>query len=117
MTREVRKVPADWQHPSNGQYWDGQVRYEPLFDGSKFEAKAAHWDEEAAKWARGEFPEDASEAAKAMSYEDWEGPRPDPAHYMPRWADFECTHFMMYEVTSEGTPISPACASLEELAR
>ena len=36
---------------------------------------------------------------------------------MPRWTDAERTHLMMYEDTSEGTPISPAFETPEELAR
>ncbi|MNY72771.1 hypothetical protein D3C86_2114050 [compost metagenome] len=36
---------------------------------------------------------------------------------MPVWSDAERTHYMMYEDTSEGTPISPAFATPEELAR
>jgi hypothetical protein len=28
-----------------------------------------------------------------------------------------CTHWQMYEEVTEGTPISPVCASPEELAR
>ena len=33
MGREVRRVAADWKHPTNGRYHDGSVRYVPLFDG------------------------------------------------------------------------------------
>jgi hypothetical protein len=36
---------------------------------------------------------------------------------MPDWPAEQCTHFQMYETTTEGTPISPVCASAEELAR
>ncbi len=36
---------------------------------------------------------------------------------MPAWLPEQRTHFMMYETTSEGTPISPAFAKPEELAR
>lgn len=43
--------------------------------------------------------------------------RPNLEDYMPNWPDEECTHFMMYEDTSEGTPISPAFETPEELAR
>jgi len=37
--------------------------------------------------------------------------------FMPSWTDEQVTHLMMYECTSEGTPISPACKTAEELAR
>jgi hypothetical protein len=49
-------VPPDWQHPKDGFYADGNVRYVALFEGSDFAAKAADWAEESAKWAAGEFP-------------------------------------------------------------
>jgi len=115
MSREVRKVPASWQHPKDGFYPNGQVRYAPLHDG--FMRRAAQWDEEAAKWAKGVFPDYADEESKAGSFESWEGSRPDPADYMPDWPESERTHFVMYEITSEGTPISPAFATPEELAQ
>jgi hypothetical protein len=35
---------------------------------------------------------------------------------MPAWPDEQRTHLMMYEDTSEGTPISPAFATPEDLA-
>jgi hypothetical protein len=37
--------------------------------------------------------------------------------YMPTWSSEEATHLMMYETTTEGTPISPAFATAEDLAR
>lgn len=112
MGREVRRVPANWQHPK-----DQRGRYIALFDGSGYAARLSEWEEEAAKWARGEFPEYASEESRKLTYEEWNGKRPDAADYMPRWTAEEATHFMMYEDTSEGTPISPAFATPEELAR
>ena len=48
---------------------------------------------------------------------DWFGTAPNREEYMPQWSDDEKTHLMMYENTSEGTPISPAFATAEELAR
>ena len=35
---------------------------------------------------------------------------------MPHWRNGEATHYQMYETTTEGTPISPAMESPEELA-
>lgn len=111
MGREVRMVPADWQHPKrdNGSYI-------ALYDGT-FTEDAKDWDDEEAKWNSGEYPDYADEESKKLSFSDWYGKRPDPADYMPEWQDSEKTHYMMYETTSEGTPISPAFAAPEELAR
>jgi hypothetical protein len=117
MGREIRRVPADWQHPTEGFYANGEVRYRSLFNGADYESAVRDWDEESAKWARGEFPDFASEESRKLTYEEWNGARPDAADYMPRWTPEEATHLMMYETTSEGTPISPAFATPEELAR
>ena len=48
---------------------------------------------------------------------DWFGQAPDQNNYMPDWPQEERTHYMMYEDTSEGTPISPAFETPEELAQ
>jgi hypothetical protein len=112
MGREVRRVPADWQHPKNER-----SHYRALFDGAEYAERAREWDEESAKWARGEFPDYASEESRKLTYEEWNGARPDAADYMPCWPAEYATHYMMYETTSEGTPISPAFATPEELAR
>ena len=112
MGREVRRVPADWQHPKD----EMTGRYKPLYDGS-FREALREWNEENAKWSRGEFPEYADEEHKLMSYSEWNGDQPKRCDYMPEWPDEQRTHLMMYETTSEGTPISPAFETPEELAR
>jgi hypothetical protein len=111
MWREVRRVPADWQHPK-----DECGNFDPLFDGVEFEQRAKVWDEEAAKWASGWRPDCCSEDKHGMSYEEWEGERPKAENYMPVWSESERTHYMAYETVTEGTPISPAFATPEELA-
>lgn len=95
MGREVRMVPANWEHPT-----DSRGGYEPLYD-----------DYENAVERFVKVCERIGIRA-ALEAEDG-GPR--YSRYMhpvgPR------THYMMYEDTSEGTPISPAFATPEELAR
>ncbi len=120
MGREVRKVPADWKHP---KHWvpnaRGQMveRYKALYPGYRYQSRVDEWDAECAKWGRGEFPEYADDDSKKMTYEQWAGQRPHRDDYMPTWTPDQATHLMMYEDTSEGTPISPALATPEELAR
>lgn len=111
MGREVRKVPENWQHPKRE---DGS--YIALFDGS-YDDAVNDWDERCSAWNRGDFPEYADEEDRCMSYAEWAGERPRPEKYMPAFLDSECTHYMMYETTTEGTPISPAFATAEELAK
>jgi hypothetical protein len=119
MGREVRKVPAEWQHP---KHWvtgmrGPEERYTTLYAGESYQARVDEWDDECAKWKNGTHPDLNYPSAKSMVYEEWAGNRPHRGDYMPNWPESERTHYMMYEDTSEGTPISPAFATPEELAR
>lgn len=121
MGRELRMVPVDWQHPT--RHTERGVEYIPLCK-SGFAQAAADWDEEAAQWENGfrrSYGEDAEweplGEQHAGTFEDWAGPRPRAEDYMPDWPVEQRTNFMMYEDTSEGTPISPAFSTAEELAR
>lgn len=91
MSREVRKVPANWQHPKdrNGQYIPLLADYN----------EALAWRNPNHEWY------------------DSEGVDPIPEDYMPVWKDEEKTHFQMYESCSEGTPVSPVMETPEKLAR
>jgi hypothetical protein len=91
MSRAVRRVPNDWQHPK-----DERGRYRPMFDRG-FATDLAEWDNE--------------------DPDERENSRPCEHDYMPVWSDAERTHFQMYEETSEGTPISPVMETPEALAR
>lgn len=121
MGREVRRVPADWQHPKESTFdhrgrW--VERYKPLFPGEQYQSRVDEWDEKCAKWKAGLRPDHCDSAEhRAMCYEQWAGQRPHRDDYMPNWPAKQRTHLMMYEDTSEGTPISPAFATPEELAR
>lgn len=105
MGREVRRVPANWQHPryssddAPGSYAIGRLK--PLNEG--FEAAARSFLEMANKQG-------------LQSAIEYFGRAPDQTEYMPEWPYAERTHLMMYETTSEGTPLSPAFATPEELA-
>lgn len=83
MSREIRRVPPDWQHPRkpNGHYL-------PLFDDY------------------------AASLAEYQGHPEWyeDEPPPDPADHMPQWSLDEATAFQVYETVSEGTPISPVLA-------
>lgn len=119
MGREVRRVPANWQHPKIKElHWStGQMqeRYQPMFD-KPFKSAMQDWYNEWQAWERGERPSYCGEESSRLPFWEWSGPPPDPAFYRPDWTDEECTHLMMYEDTSEGTPISPAFTTPEELA-
>ena len=116
MGREVRRVPKDWQHPKKREFNYLKSCYEevyqPMHDRSFAEAMD-EWYAEWKAWERGEKPE----GTVSETYWEYAGGPPDPEYYMPQWPDSERTHLMMYEDTSEGTPISPAFETPEELAR
>lgn len=122
MGREVRRVPADWQHPKQqvpdwrtGRMVEG---YKPLYPGEDYQSRVDEWDEECAKWKAGWRPDDCTDPeSRAMTYEQYSGQRPHRDDYMPNWPAEQRTHLMMYEDTSEGTPISPAFETPEELAQ
>lgn len=96
MGREVRKVRKDWQHPK-----DERGNYKPLLDGYAADLE---------KFMRLSQDKGLQEDVEYMGC-------PDKENYMPDWSEEETTHLMMYETTSEGTPISPAFETAEELAR
>lgn len=116
MGREVRRVPADWQHPKEFSPYQGKEVYKPLHDRD-WRAEAAQWDEDRAKWEAGERPDYAGDYAADFPFDQWEGQRPYSEDYMPNWPVEQRTHLMMYEDTTEGTPISPAFETPEELAQ
>lgn len=115
MGREIRMVPANWNHPAKVTD-QGEIKFVPLLEGpfSKCYSQYAAYKE---KWDRGDFPDWAGDESRKLSFEEYEGKAPSADEYMPEWKPEEKTHFMMYENTSEGTPISPAFATPEELAR
>lgn len=116
MGREVRRVPSDWQHPKEYNPNRGSSEFKPLYERD-WASAAAEWDCDRAKWEAGERPDYASDYARDYPFDQWEGRRPFSEDYMPNWPAEQRTHFMMYEDTTEGTPISPAFATPEELAR
>lgn len=91
-------VPSTWKHPK-----DARGHHVPMHARS-YEEALQEWEKYAA----------AHGTEEAIGYM---GERPRPEDYMPSWTAEEKTHLMMYETTSEGTPISPAFATPEELAR
>lgn len=94
MSREIRRVPMDWQHPMEWrEQWDRRdmaVRMmlvpRPLLDRDILQ-----------------FVEDGEEF--------------DASTLMPEFPEGTSTGYCMYETTSEGTPISPVFETPEELAR
>ena len=115
MGREVRMVHKDWVHPTYINPHRGEV-LRPMHSDSHAES-VEHWEGERGKWDKRECSYMKPSDYEGTTFEDEFGERPDPDDYMPDWPEAERTHLMMYENTSEGTPLSPAFSTPEELAR
>jgi hypothetical protein len=107
MGREIRRVPAGWEHPQK----DGGG-YQPLMD-EDYESAAEAWLAALMKWERGE--DAGRHDADVRYYWDWDGGPPKKEYYRPKWTDVERTHVQMYETVSEGTPVTPVFATKDEL--
>ena len=107
MGREVRYVTEDWQPHNRAK-----------FDGLEFEEDLKNWEKQKRLWDKGQHQTyDGKIVAlektypdidfDGMSFEEWHGPGPNPDDYTPTRLGDELTHMVMYENTSDGTPISP----------
>jgi len=90
MSREIRRVPLTWEHPC-----DALGHYIPMTIA---------------------FPYNADEIAEGLR-DGWltGGPPNYGLDVMPQWWHGEATAWQLYETTSEGTPLSPVCATAEDL--
>lgn len=110
MGREVRRVTNDWEHPRDS---DGHLK--PQLGGA-YQDAADDWLERLSRWESGENPDRAKYGFRYLW--DWDSGPPSKESYMydtpPDPASL--THLMLYETTSEGTPLSPAFKTLDEIA-
>lgn len=117
MGRELRMVPANWEHPK-----DGRGHHIPLH-GDGISKAIEEWEEGRRQWGLGlcsDFKggwEPKTKGEKEMTWEEYTGECPTQYDYFPDWKDSECTHLQMYETCTEGTPISPVMETPEKLAR
>lgn len=98
MGREVRMVPKGWEHTK-----DKLGRYMPLFE---------HYDK-----ALAQFEADVKADGMREALTDHGGGPNEYDYMLVDVPESECTQYMMYECTSEGTPLSPAFETQEELAK
>ena len=140
MGREIRRVISSWEHPQNEQ-----GTYIPLFDGShaalaaQWDADEAHWNSglrpqyypghpeidlanairvhglDSAMRTRWVPAADLGHAPSSDTWTDYADERPRVEDYRPDWPDADATWVQLYETVSEGTPVSPAFATLPEL--
>lgn len=127
MGREIRRVPATWEHPRQDCHhspWSGGCEdakrnggmcFKPLYD-REYEEDAKEWLQACIDWANGKIPEHSSEATREeyQFYWDYAGNPPDKDSYRPTFTE-EPTHYQVYETVSEGTPVTPVFATKDEL--
>ena len=108
MGREIRRVPPNWEHPRKGD------DFQPMRNRDA-ETVMAKWQEEFAKWVAGGYDHEYPKSEPYRSFCNWYGGPPDPEYYRPKWDEASATWWQVYETVSEGTPVSPAFATPEEL--
>lgn len=96
MSREIRRVPLDYQHPREWDSYRRRIEFLSLYPGERFASDMADFK---------------------ANPEDWEGRKPRFEEYMPDFTGRDDLGYCMYETTSEGSPISPVFATPEEVAR
>lgn len=104
MGREIRKVPPNWQHPTTERY--GRTDPQPMYD--------ERFEDAAERWKRG-FAEHVPTDNDGLEYWEYDSEPPEREYYRP-WKDEEATWFQCWQTVSEGTPVSPPFATLDELA-
>lgn len=123
MSREIRRVPPDWEHPKDG------YRFRPLHERS-YESALAQWLRARLAWNTDQPVPDWTPKEQwltrgmilsrypNMTFESWYGRTPDEKAYRSRvWSPDEATAYQLYETVSEGTPLSPVCATRDDMLR
>ena len=120
MGREIRRVPADWEHPrytkDDAPSPQAIGKYRSLCDND-IETAAAEWLVGLAEWKAGTHENQVAGAPRTYAgYVAYWSSAPDPEVYRQRaWSEHEATHYQVYETVSEGTPVTPAFATKDEL--
>lgn len=116
MGREIRRVPANWEHPKSERQ-NGRIDYRPMFDRPYLEA-LDEWLQEHHQWEDGThtaFAEHGYTKAEYPHYANYGGNPPDVEYFRPNWTPEEMIWWQVYETVSEGTPVTPPFATREEL--
>lgn len=109
MGREIRRVVPNWMPPR-----DERGHFQPQYD-KDFATAAKKWKDGFAAWERGERPDYYTDDGDSNEFWEYDGGPPKRAYYRPAWPKDAATWFQVYETVSEGTPVTPAFATREEL--
>jgi hypothetical protein len=80
MSREIRKVPANWKHPKGMMPYG--YDYLPMYD-ENFEDALKEYKANKRLWNKKQHPDQLSGIATDSTFIDWFGEEPNPAHYRP----------------------------------
>ncbi len=118
MGREIRRVIPNWEHPKKTKYnpWKRkeETSYVPLYDES-YEKDISEWVKNHLLWENGTHPDQQEEVDHPRYFAEADGNPPDIDTYRPDWREEDATWFQLYETVSEGTPLSPAFSTKQEL--
>jgi hypothetical protein len=107
MGREIRRVPANWEHPK-----DDKGNYRNMRDVD-FDTALTEWLDGYNLWKKGEHPAQ-KEYPKVENYWEYEGGPPDPEYCRPVFKT-PPDWYQVYQTVGEGTPLTPPFATKEEL--
>lgn len=123
MSREIRRVPANWDHPQKEHKYSGKQEYRSLMqwdykeeletffeDLKKYYKEYEEFETGEVFW---EWKEYQKSKAQGHTYEDWAWKPPTPPNpydYMPtgEW-------YQLFQTVSEWTPLSPPFETKWEL--
>lgn len=115
----------NWEHPKEEKYnpftRQTESHYQPMYDKDA-ESAWAEWLVEFEEFKREELPEVAQKYPDEYSLDtpyrsfcEYNGRPPNPKYYRPKWSEDEPMGYAVYETVSEGTPVTPAFVTKEEL--
>jgi hypothetical protein len=117
MGREIRRVPANWEHPRETNPNDKRGMGLHPMHGENFQKALAKWNHENDLWQKGQHERQLDKSLSnygLAGYSEYAGDQPKQEDYVP-YTEEEATHFQMYETITEGTPVTPVFATLQEL--
>lgn len=116
MGREIRRVPANWEHPRVQHHWrNGKDAYQPMYNQPYIEA-LDEWLEQHRLWQAGQHPDQLSgDGTEPAYYAQWNNNAPEVEYYRPAWKPEDMTWWQVYETVSAGTPVTPPFATQDEL--
>lgn len=107
MGREIRLVPANWEHPVTYRP-NGQMGFQPMHD-SDYKSASKEWMADFMAWEA-----EGKTETEGCEYWDYNGGPPNKDYYRT-WSQEDACWYQAWETVSEGTPVSPPFETKDEL--